>query len=547
VRLSGMLLAAMLALAALPASALGNQGGEDGSGGSAFYEIDLSSGEARRIGRIGAGETVVGLAIAPTDGPLNTLFALTADGVLLELVETVPGGIVERTTLRGVGDGESLIGIDVRPATGELYAISDASVVYLIDTLRGEATAVGDPFEPAIEDAAVGFDINPTVDRIRVVVGTGQNLRLNPDTGQIGANPDTGDPTIDADLAYADGDANEGEQPAVVAAAYTNSVADAEETALYVIDAGLGVLALQDPPNDGTLNTVGELGVEVAGPVAFDIAPTGEAFAAIGEAGAAGADGEGDAGSVLYAVDLGTGELSMIGAIGDGESVIGLALPDPATGGGHIFALTTEGELLVVDSADPGTIAERVAIDGLADGESLLAIDVRPATGSLYAVSDFNVLYHLDPATGEATAVGEPFDPALEFPILGFDFNPTVDRIRVVVTTGQNLRFNPETGQIGANPDTGAPTVDANVTYAAGDVNEGAAPQVVAAGYTNSVPDAEATALYVIDAAQGVLALQDPPNDGVLDTVGPLGVDATALTGFDVAASGEAYVVIGAT
>jgi hypothetical protein len=536
-----------LALGLLPSAARSSQD-DPGGGASALYSIDLGSGAARRIGQIGPGEAVLGLAAAQTDGPLNTLYALTAGGDLLRFLETLPGGVSDRTSLRGVGDSETLIGLDVRPATGELFAISDASVVYLIDPIRGTATAVGAPFEPAIESSSLGFDFNPTVDRIRVVIDTGQNLRLNPDTGQVGANPDTGAPTIDGRLTYAGGDVNEGQQPTVVAAGYTNSVPDAEATALYVIDAALGVLALQDPPNDGVLNTVGSLGVPVAGPVAFDVAPNGDAFAAIGEPGVAGTDRGDDApgdGSALYAVDLFTGQLTLVGPVGDRDSVIGLAFPDPTTAHGLLHLLTTTGELLLIDPADPGTIVQRVAIDGLADGESLLAIDVRPATGDLYGISDANVIYLVDPESGAATAVGEPFTPALEFPILGFDFNPTVDRIRVLVSTRQNLRLNPDTGQVGTNPDTGRPTIDADANYALGDVNVGADPQIVAAGYTNSVAGAEATQLYAIDAAQGVLVLQDPPNDGILNTVGALGVDATALTGFDIAASGEAYVVIG--
>ena len=230
-RLSGLLLAALLALGLLPTAARSSQD-DPGGGSSALYSIDLGSGAARRIGQIGSGEAVVGLAVVQADGPLNMLYALTADGALLRFLETLPGGVVDRTAIRGVRDGERLIGIDVRPATGELFAISDASVVYVIDPGRGVATASGAPFEPAIEAANLGFDFNPTVDRIRVVVGTGQNLRLNPETGQVGANPDTGEPTIDGRLAYAGGDANEGAQPLVAAAGYTNSVPDAEATAL---------------------------------------------------------------------------------------------------------------------------------------------------------------------------------------------------------------------------------------------------------------------------------------------------------------------------
>ena len=46
----------------------------------------------------------------------------------------------------------------------------------------------------------------------------------------------------------------------------------------------------------------------------------------------------------------------------------------------------------------------------------------------------------VDPARGAAIAVGAPFTPGTDGTAFGFDFNPTVDRIRVVSDTGQNLR-----------------------------------------------------------------------------------------------------------
>jgi Domain of unknown function (DUF4394) len=48
--------------------------------------------------------------------------------------------------------------------------------------------------------------------------------------------------------------------------------------------------------------------------------------------------------------------------------------------------------------------------------------------------------------------------------------------------------------------------------------------------------------LFNLDAARDVLVLQNPPNAGVLTTVGSLGVDVSEIAGFDVAASdGTAY------
>lgn len=240
----------------------------------------------------------------------------------------------------------------------------------------------------------------------------------------------------------------------------------------------------------------------------------------------------------LYTVNFNTGALTSVGEIGNGESVTGLTL----TGGGTALALTTDNDLFEFDVDSPGSIGDRVSVSGLESGENLVGIDVRPANGELWAISDQSRLYSIDVASGAAVSIGGVFDPTLEGINLGFDFNPTVDRIRVDVSTTQNLRLNPETGLIGSNPDTGMPTVDGNLAFAEGDANAGSDPRVVAAGYTNSVADATETQLFVLDAGTQTLALQNPPNDGVLNTVGPLGVEISDSASFDIAASGEGYV-----
>jgi hypothetical protein len=253
------------------------------------------------------------------------------------------------------------------------------------------------------------------------------------------------------------------------------------------------------------------------------------------------ADGTTQANSILYMADLTTGKLSQVGRIGNGVPVSGIAVAGQAQ---TVYAVTTTNQLVTFNADAPNTIVSQQAIMGLQSGETLLGIDVRPANGGLYALGSTSRVYTLDPATAMATAVGAPFTPALSGTSFGFDFNPTVDRIRVVSNTGQNLRLNPDTGAVGTNPDTGAPTIDGRLAYAAEDANAGRQPSAVGAGYTNSVAGATSTQLFVIDAQQGVLALQNPPNEGVLNTVGALGVTPTTLTGFDIAPSGMAYVAI---
>ena len=99
---------------------------------------------------------------------------------------------------------------------------------------------------------------------------------------------------------------------------------------------------------------------------------------------------------------------------------------------------------------------------------------------------------------------------------IAFDFNPTVDRIRVIGQNGNNYRLNPLTGGFAA--------ADGNITYAAGDPNAGNTPSIGAAFYTNSYIATPSTGLYVYDVANNLFAFQNPPNDGILNTIGQTGI-----------------------
>ncbi|TAL16579.1 MAG: DUF4394 domain-containing protein, partial [Frankiales bacterium] len=217
------------------------------------------------------------------------------------------------------------------------------------------------------------------------------------------------------------------------------------------------------------------------------------------------------------------------------------ALGGPATaaaGGDLLYGLTTDNRLISFRAQTPGSTVSDVAITGLQAGEDVVGIDIRPATGALYAVGSTSRLYVLDPTTGVATQSGAPLTNAtggaavtLNGAVFGVDFNPVPDRLRVVSDAEQNLRINVATG---------ATTVDGSLAYAAGDVAAGSNPGVAAAAYTNSVAGTTTTTLYDIDTTRDALVRQAPPNDGVLNTVGSLGIgDVTAVAGFDIGADGN--------
>ena len=449
---------------------------------------------------------------APAQSAGTLLYGVTPTNRLLAFTSAAPGQLLNSVPITNLAPGERIVGLDMRPANNWLYGLGTTSQLYVINPVTGSAIRIGAPFTPALNGTDFGFDFNPTVDRIRVVSDTGQNLRLHPDTGAAAA--------VDGGLAYAPGDANAGRIPGVVAVAYTNPDNDpATGTTLFDIDSALDVVAVQNPPNDGRLNTQAPLGIDGAS-IGFDISQASDFFASI--------QAPGGGSSALFSM---TGaQRSSLGTIGGGEPVTSLAVSlgapfnPPAE---RVYAVNTAGELISFEANSASTVLSRVAVSGLNAGERLVGIDFRPANNVLYGLGSASQLYIIEPRTGVAARVGPPLATALAGVEFGFDFNPTVDRIRVVSDSGQNLRLHPDTGAVAA--------VDGALAYGAADANAGRAARVVAAAYTN--PDnnpSTGTTLFVIDAGLDLGAVQDPPNAGTLNTFQTLGADAGDVLGFDI-------------
>lgn len=215
-------------------------------------------------------------------------------------------------------------------------------------------------------------------------------------------------------------------------------------------------------------------------------------------------------------------------------AAIALALSAGVARAELIYGVTTSQTLVTWNSSAPGAILSGVAISGMQSNESIRGIDFRPATGQLYALGSFSNLYTINTTSGAATPVGSgPFTPGLNGSVFGFDFNPTIDRIRVVSDANQNLVLNPNTGAVQL-----AATA---LAYGAGDPNSGVDPNIVGSAYDNNFNGATTSQLYGIDTGLDILVKQ-ANNTGVLTTVGSLGGDITTLVGFDISgATGTAY------
>jgi hypothetical protein len=506
-----------------------------------------------------------------------------------------PSVLTTDLPVAGIAAGETLVGIDFRPQNGQLYglgvdAAANTATLYSVSLQTGFAGAVGTPGSVALVDAgnfpidlpdpgtqSYGFDFNPTADRARVTTATGLNFRVNPSNGAavdgnggaLGVQPDA--------------NINGSGVLGVAATAYTNNQPNGFVVTQYTLDHVSNALYIQNTPNGGT-QTLGQTVFLSGSPLdfsainGFDIPAgvnanlnnsavlAGSAYAALGVGGLNG----------LYRINLTNAVATLAGPIDSGAAPIqGLAaqpgLPRALIG------LGGSGTTLVrFNVSFPGT-STTVPITGVNAGENLIGIDFRPQTGQLYglgvnAVTNAATLYLIDPQSGVALAIGLPGsiafvdaggvtpidlpDPAVAG--YGFDFNPTVDRIRVVTGSGLNFRVNPNNGAP-VDGNAGAPGVNTDAA-----IQGSGATGAIAAAYTNnygrSFIGAQATTLYTLDAAQNRLFIQEPANGGtqvlgVPVTLSGATLDFSAIGGFDISsevsvattgtrARGQGYAVL---
>jgi hypothetical protein len=268
------------------------------AGARNLYRLNLgaTANAATLVGALGVSEDIRGIALRTPAAP--TIYAVTDDNRLTSFRTLTPNTLLGTVSITGLGSAETVLGIDFRPKDDLLYGVTSIGRIVIIDVATGQATVKAtlsadatDATQPYGNLAGNSFavDFNPVADRLRVISDLGQNLRINVDTGAT----------------TTDGAINRIVGPSTVAAAaYTNSFAGATTTSLYDIDSIGDTLALQNPPNDGTLVDVGPLAFDVAGVNGFDIAggANGLVLAALRQSG----------GSSLYRVDLATAALTPV-------------------------------------------------------------------------------------------------------------------------------------------------------------------------------------------------------------------------------------------
>jgi len=194
----------------------------------------------------------------------------------------------------------------------------------------------------------------------------------------------------------------------------------------------------------------------------------------------------------------------------------------PARADGQIVGLVDGKSIVTVDPSNR-KVTKTVNIRGAG---RIVGIDTRPADRMLYGLTSDGNIVTIDVRTGQATMKSKLSQKWMSASAVTFDFNPVADRLRLMSAEGVSWRINVDDGMV---------TVDGSHKYK--DM-AGQTPRVVAGAYTNSLKGTKTTTLYAIDAATNSLMTQNPPNDGVLNSVGPLGITIKGPVSFNIVASG---------
>ena len=240
---------------------------------------------------------------------------LVADGSLVCFREDRPERARTIGKISGLQQDVSLVGIDYRPANNVLYGLGNAGGVYTIDVNTATATLASRLNQP-LSGASFGVDFNPSVDRLRIVSDTGQNLAANVDDGTTAVNTTLNIP----------GATPVNPALGINGAAYTNNDADPNTaTTLFDIDSTNDQVSVQAPPAAGSLSPAGKLGIDAGNANGFDIYSTiGYGTTVANEAllSVASADGYS---ATLYSVDLLIGRVAKVGHFG--QPVVDIAFP----------------------------------------------------------------------------------------------------------------------------------------------------------------------------------------------------------------------------
>jgi hypothetical protein len=252
---------------------------------------------------------------AAAAAPSLPAFGLISNGTTMSAFQTNTPNVLNWVAdiVGFTGCDTRLVGVDMRVQDGLLYGVGNCPSYAGVYTIPFYPNSDGvmpitkvSQLTVTLDGTTFGVDFNPAADRLRIISDNGQNLRHN-----------LNDHTTIADLPLNN---NGPLAKGVTAAAYTNNDLNvASATTLFDLDTLNDQVAIQAPPNSGTLNPTGKLGVDASLNAGADIfsdlpGPTGSpsgktitntAFAAFVPTGATRAS--------FYMFDVLTGTATKVG------------------------------------------------------------------------------------------------------------------------------------------------------------------------------------------------------------------------------------------
>ncbi|MEL7238024.1 MAG: DUF4394 domain-containing protein, partial [Planctomycetota bacterium] len=188
----------------------------------------------------------VAVATAAHTASAQLIYGLTTQNSITVIDAANPSSTLDGGFISGLAANETLLDIDFRPGTGEVYGIGSFDNVYISDQTTFDATLVGSFAPPSLNGTSFAFDFNNAFDGgsgdpadigrfARIIGDTNSNVVIDGDTGQFLGGPKT-------DVFYPTGDVNEGVDPNIVGIAYTNAFPLAPDTVQFGIDQATGDL-----------------------------------------------------------------------------------------------------------------------------------------------------------------------------------------------------------------------------------------------------------------------------------------------------------------
>lgn len=205
-----------------------------------------------------------------------------------------------------------------------------------------------------------------------------------------------------------------------------------------------------------------------------------------------------------------------------------------------IYAIDSQNRLVTFDSATPSVLTSARTIklpslntyDSNRPLERIVSLAFRaadgPATTKLWGLTNYGNIVPLNLAGAD---IGVPVikNVPLNGTAFGFGFDPTsAVNMLLVSNLDQNFRIKFNTGEV---------FTQTPLNYFMGTPTD---PNVVAFSYDNNLSGVTQRTPYMIDSAADTLVLLLPPfPDGILRTVGPLGVNASEIAGLTIYTTGS--------